>query len=706
MLRRPKSSSLLPLLMVGNGIVGGMEQYVLSILQQFRVFGQRALVAAPFIGEFTGALLDDGHPASDLYVLEMGDTLSVAALAQLVSVLRTRRVDLVHTNLRPADTLGAAAAARVGVPALSTLHGLHRFKEEVLLRDLYGLEFVAVSRAGWVSAIESGLPPEAVRWVHNGVDARRFDPRRVDRDAVRARLGLGPEQVLVTCVIRLAREKSPESFVRVARLAAAADTRLVFALVGTGPLDFKLRQMISPAERDRIRLLGARRDVLQILAASDVGALTSRTESLPFSLLEAMAMALPFVSYDVGGIGEALEDGKQGFLIPFGRTRRFAEAILQLAADPALRSRMGEAARSKILARFELRRSADALLRIYRALIENACHGERGPGDACTAPAPHERGRARARPATDTGAEDVSRASPDSRFVDCHLHLSGGETAEQVLGSLDEAGVEAACLIAPFLERGSWVPRTGAALQLANDELLDVVAHAPDRLWGLIAVDPRDRSAPRLIERYAAAPGMRGVKMVPHGWSPAGRQVRRVYAVCESLNLPILFHSGVFIAGRHSHVCRPALYEAVRDFPRLRIVLAHLGWPWVDEAIAVALMDILKSRSPQILLDMSPGTPPTYRQEALQRAFVTLGASVLLFGTDAFLPVEPEELADRATRDRESLREAGAGDDDIARVFHHNAVGLFGSRPPHVQAAAPGKPARTKRLPTPSIERN
>jgi len=204
------------------------------------------------------------------------------------------------------------------------------------------------------------------------------------------------------------------------------------------------------------------------------------------------------------------------------------------------------------------------------------------------------------------------------------------------------------------------------------------VAAAPDRLWALVTVDPRDPGAAGAVRGFADRPEVHGVKLIPHDWDP--EDARDVYAACEDAGLPILFHSGIFISGRCSDRCRPARFEVVRDYPRLTVVLAHVGWPWVDEAIAVALMDRLRGEPSQIRLDLSPGTPPPYRKDTLHRALAVLGADPLLFASDLFCPFDSARLGERLDADRRLFEEAGATTDELAAIFGGNAATVFGTR--------------------------
>lgn len=264
--------------------------------------------------------------------------------------------------------------------------------------------------------------------------------------------------------------------------------------------------------------------------------------------------------------------------------------------------------------------------------------------------------------------------------VDAHLHLSGQESLDDVERALDDAGIAAACLIGPFLDRVTWIPHRGDELRRANEHLLALTSRRPERLFALVTVDPLAGSACDDLVELLREPSVRGLKLVPHDFRPGDPALAPLYATCAASRLPILFHSGIFISGRCSDHCRPAAFEAVRDHPDLTVVLAHMGWPWTDEAIAVALMDPLRGARPQILLDTSPGTPPIYRRGALTRALQVLGPDLLLFGSDRFLPIDGAVLRARLDEDVALWRRAGARDADLEKLLSGNARRVFAPR--------------------------
>jgi predicted TIM-barrel fold metal-dependent hydrolase len=232
--------------------------------------------------------------------------------------------------------------------------------------------------------------------------------------------------------------------------------------------------------------------------------------------------------------------------------------------------------------------------------------------------------------------------------IDAHLHCTGGERSSDVLRSLDDADIDVGVLLAPFLSDG-YSLADPASLRRGNAHLAELIRGHPDRLVGLAVVNPAQPGAADDLRRAVDA-GLRGAKMVPSGWYPYDDAVQPVFAVAAELKLPLLFHSGIFIDGRSGRFCRPSFFEALRDHPGARVTLAHLGWPWTDEAIAVGLIDrihgVPDARS-VFRFDLSFGAPPPYRLEVLRKAIEVLGPGLLQFGSDCFLPCPGAQIAER-----------------------------------------------------------
>jgi predicted TIM-barrel fold metal-dependent hydrolase len=234
-------------------------------------------------------------------------------------------------------------------------------------------------------------------------------------------------------------------------------------------------------------------------------------------------------------------------------------------------------------------------------------------------------------------------------LVDAHIHCTGRERTDDVLRTLDDAGVDVGVLLAPFLSDG-YSMHDAASLVRGNDHLARLVRGHEDRLVGLAVVNPALPGAVAETERALDDLGLRGLKMVPSGWRPEEACAQSVFAVAAARAAPILFHSGIFIDGRSSRFCRPADYEPVRAHPGLRVTLAHLGWPWCDEANAVGLIDRINgvpADDSQFRFDISFGPPPVYRIPVLRNALAVLGPELLQFGSDCFLPCAGADIAGR-----------------------------------------------------------
>jgi len=278
-------------------------------------------------------------------------------------------------------------------------------------------------------------------------------------------------------------------------------------------------------------------------------------------------------------------------------------------------------------------------------------------------------------------------------IIDAHLHTTGDERQADVLRSLDESQTDIGVLLAPFLNNG-YTMHDADSLRRANAYLADLVKGQEDRLIGFAVLNP---SLPDVVDdlQRAVDAGLRGVKMVPSGWYPYDDKVQPLFAKAAELKLPLLFHSGIFIDGRSGRFCRPTFFEALRDHPGVRVTLAHLSWPWTDEAIAVGLIDRIHGVPPEKAMfrfDLSFGPPPAYRLEVLRKALDVLGPACLQFGSDCFLPCSGAQIAERRGWLEDLLSELQVDDDAREQIMWRTAAAWLGITP------SPAQPAVGRRL--------
>jgi predicted TIM-barrel fold metal-dependent hydrolase len=264
--------------------------------------------------------------------------------------------------------------------------------------------------------------------------------------------------------------------------------------------------------------------------------------------------------------------------------------------------------------------------------------------------------------------------------VDAHLHCTGREQVDDVLRSLDEARVDVGVLLAPFLSDG-YSMHDASALARANAHTAALVHEHRDRLIGFAVVNPRLPGATEETRRALDAHGLRGLKMVPSGWVPADDCAQAVFEIAAARRAPILFHSGIFIDGRSSRYCRPVEFEAVRSQPGLKVTLAHLGWPWCDEANAVGVIDLINGVPPddsQFRFDISFGPPPAYRESVLRLALDVLTPALLQFGSDCFLPCPGRDIAARIDTVRQLFEKLDVDVQARERIFAGTASAWLG----------------------------
>jgi glycosyltransferase involved in cell wall biosynthesis len=187
---------------------------------------------------------------------------------------------------------------------------------------------------------------------------------------VRAELGLADGDIVVGTVANYLAQKAYPDLFAAALTALDAEPRLRFVAVGQGKME---TEILAEYERvglgQRFRLLGYRPDAVRILAGCDVFILASHYEGFPVALMEALALGRPVVVTAVGGIPDAVTDGREGFLVSPGHPDELADAVLRLAKDENLRAQMGDAAYQRGT-EFDIRRAVRRIEMVYTALAD------------------------------------------------------------------------------------------------------------------------------------------------------------------------------------------------------------------------------------------------------------------------------------------------------------------------------------------------
>lgn len=258
----------------------------------------------------------------------------------------------IHCNTPIGGLVGRLAGKRCGISkVIYTAHGFHFYKGAPLLNWLlyYPVEkwlahytdaLITINQEDYVLAkrkmkLRNGGKVYYVPGV--GVDNRKFSRAAIDKADKRRELGIPEDAVLLLSVGELNNNKNHETVIR-----AIADMNVYYIIAGQGALQQHLENLIETQNlQNRVKLLGFRTDVKELYEAADIFVFPSFREGLSLSVMEAMASGLPCVASKIRGNTDLLANGEGGFLCDPQNASEFAEKLNLLAANAALREKMG-----------------------------------------------------------------------------------------------------------------------------------------------------------------------------------------------------------------------------------------------------------------------------------------------------------------------------------------------------------------------------
>jgi glycosyltransferase involved in cell wall biosynthesis len=351
--------------------LGGAERMAVHLVRHLDP--ERFETALVSLFDPVGGDLDDLLKQEDRRVWYLGKRLGfdLRMFGAIRRVLREFDPHVVHTHTITLRYVFPPAWMH-GVPA--RFHTIHSTAEKeagswVWLRRLAfrcGVEPVAIADEV-ARGVRKLYGIDGAPNIPNGIPVDEYAEPRIARDTWRASEGLSPDDFVFVSVGRLAQGKNQALAIRaLSRMSRCPGAVLLFA--GEGPDD--TRDALTGIAHacgvgDRVRFLGRRTDIPDLLGASDAFVLSSDFEGNPLTVLEAMAAGLPVASTAVGGIPELVEHGAGGLLTPAGDAEALAGSLDALAGDDDSRSRMGAAARDTARARFDVSAMASGYARLY-----------------------------------------------------------------------------------------------------------------------------------------------------------------------------------------------------------------------------------------------------------------------------------------------------------------------------------------------------
>jgi len=348
---------------------GGQNQVLVTVMGM-RAAGHRAMLVAHADGELRRRA-DEGL---DFLPLAPLTEMDLSAAWRLSRAIKQLRPDIVHAHDPHGVAMAALALSMSTQPKRAKLVAARRvdfrLKGNALSRWKYDQvdRFICASDAIREILLADGVAASRAVTVHEGIDLGHV--AAAPPAALHEEFWLPHGSPIVGNVAALVPHKGQRHFVEAAALVVREVPDARFVIAGEGELRPTLEHLIKHLNLEKhVILAGFRPDVLSLHKAFDVFVMSSLTEGLGTSLLDAMACGRPIVATTAGGMPEVVQDGKTGILVPPRNDRAMADAIITLLKDPALRDRMGSAGLARANARFSAERMVADTLLAYRDLV-------------------------------------------------------------------------------------------------------------------------------------------------------------------------------------------------------------------------------------------------------------------------------------------------------------------------------------------------
>jgi glycosyltransferase involved in cell wall biosynthesis len=373
--------------------VGGAALHVLQLAREQMRRGHDVLVVAGTLaaGEESMEYIADDLGVQVYKLPALQRELSVeadsSATRELREIIRARRPDVLHTHTAKAGATGRIAATLAGSArpkaVVHTYHGHvlsgyfsrrweHLFRRIESVLALTTGTLIAVSDEVRDDLVGFGVAgPERFVVVPYGFDLPAWsDADDAARTRIRKELGLGADTFAIGWAGRLTAIKRPLDLVRTLRAVVDSGVDAQLVLVGDG----ELRGDVEALARElgvagRTRFAGFQQRIREWYAAVDASLLTSANEGTPVVAIESLAAGRPVVATRAGGTGTVVQDGTSGYLLEIGDIAGLAARLAELARDPELRRRLGEAGAADVRERFTVSRMADEIDAVYARLL-------------------------------------------------------------------------------------------------------------------------------------------------------------------------------------------------------------------------------------------------------------------------------------------------------------------------------------------------
>ncbi|MFA5145950.1 MAG: glycosyltransferase [Candidatus Omnitrophota bacterium] len=358
--------------------VGGIETLILEICKRLN---RSVFEPCIFVFEKDGKLKDE-YLRSGIGVIEVSkkERFDILLPFRLSKILREENISIVHTH-NPTNWLYGGIAARLaGLPLIHTEHTTTDYDSYHVKRWEF-IEWALAKFTRRITAVagsvkthmikRSGINSKKIEVVYNAIETERFDTG-ANKEKMRGELSIRQDEFVIGNIARFYENKDHQTLLRAFKLVLEKIPNVYLLLIGDGPLKYKIESFAGELKIPaRIKFLGNRRDIPQLLKMMDLFVLSSKREGLPIVLLEAMASGLPIVATDVDGNGELVLHEETGFVVPPADPKELSAAILNLLTDRSKAKRMAARGKERVKNHFTFNSMVEKYEKIYEEVCSN-----------------------------------------------------------------------------------------------------------------------------------------------------------------------------------------------------------------------------------------------------------------------------------------------------------------------------------------------
>lgn len=350
--------------------VGGAQVHVRDLAIALQEKGHEVLVVTGVSGSYNTALEQCGVESVSCSALQQQVSLSkdLKALGFLRQTIGQFQPDLVSTHSSKAGVLARIASRLTKIPCVFTVHGwaftegvpepkrtLYKWIER--LSEPLADQIICVSEHDRLIGIQSGMAPERLVTIHNGMEDVSPELRAEFHS---------PKPIKLVMVARFDCQKDHLTLIQ----ACQGIEEIKLTLVGDGPELEQTKNWVKKlGMEERVNFTGYRRDIAAILSQNHIFALISHWEGFPYTIVEGMRAGLPVVASDVGGVTEAVIDGVTGYCVPRSDIKALRERLVTLVNDDELRCQMGSLGREKYESQFTFKQMFEGTLAVYERVV-------------------------------------------------------------------------------------------------------------------------------------------------------------------------------------------------------------------------------------------------------------------------------------------------------------------------------------------------